>query len=227
MFGNLARCICRIMDTKTSSATDQFDPAAVFAAALSVWDACHQYAEKNHCNLSEIFNGIDQLMRVAMGLANRFERWSCEHVDFNELTDVWPYLLEDKFGDACLTIAPPKILESFDDSDCLRVAMRLRLPLILDDKLPVPVDVTAQNPTPNSSFRAYRIQTVRNSNEDGDVSAYTWGDEPFDDDFSEPFFGLYGVCADNMVEHIADRRTYSDAVSLAKKLVPGIEFPLR
>lgn len=200
------------------------DPAAVFAAATSIWTACHRYADQNRCDLSEMFNGMDQLMRTAMSVANRFEQWSCQHIDFNELADVWPYLLEDKFGEACLDIIQLEALESFCDRDCLCVAIRMRLPINLDHGLPVPVDVTAPNPMQKSPFRAFRIQTVRTSNKDGDVSAFTWDDDPFDDDFSEPYFGLYGVYEDETIEHVADRRTYSEIVSLVKKLAPAIEF---
>lgn len=224
MFGNLARCICRKMNKETLTTSYEPDPAAVFAAATSIWTSCHHYANKSHCDLSEIFNGMDQLMRTAMSVANRFERWSCQHIDFEELTDVWPYLLEDKFGEACLDTIQIEALESFSDRDCLCVAIRMRLPVNLGHGLPVPVDVTAPNPMRNSPFRASRVQTVRTSNEEGDVSAFTWGDDPFDDEFSEPYFGLYGVCDDRTVEHVADRRTYSEIVSLAKKLAPGIDF---
>lgn len=212
------------MNKKALTKSYEPDPAGVFGAATSIWTACHQYADKTNCDLSEIFNGIDQLMRTAMSAADRFERWSCQHIDFEAVTDVWPYLLEEKFGKACLEIIPIENLESFNDRDCVCVAIRLRLPMSLDDGLPVPVDVTAPNPAKNSQFRAFRIQTVRTSNEDGDVSAFTWDDDPFDDDFSELYFGLYGVYEDETVEHIADRKTYSDAVSLAKKLAPGIDF---
>jgi hypothetical protein len=215
------------MSTQTPSASCKIDPAAVFASALSLWNACHEYAKENPCNLSEIFNGIDEFMRVAMRVGNQFEGWSCKHIDFNELTDVWPYLLEDKFGKACLDFAQPEDLESFDERDCLRAAVRMRLPVKVEDKLPVPVDVTAPNPTPDSPFRSYRIQTVRTSNEDGDVSVYSWADDPFDGEFSEPYFGLYGVFEDGTVEHIADRKTYLEAVSLAKKLAPEVEFLAR
>lgn len=210
------------MNAKSSTTNYGNDPAAEFAAAVSLWTACHKYADKNRCNLSETFNGIDQLMRTAMSIANRFERWSCQHIDFEEITDVWPYLLEDKFGKACLDLAPPEVLESFDDRDCLRVALRMRLPVKPNDKLPVPVDVTAPNPTPNSPFRKFRIQTIRISDEEGDVSAYTWDDDPFDGEL--PYFGLYGVYEDETVEHIADRQTYSEILCLAKKLVPAVEF---
>lgn len=176
-------------------------------------------------NLSEAFNGMDQLMRVVMRVGSQFETWSCRHIDFKELSDVWPYLLEDKFGDACVDIVSPNLLDSFDDRDCLRVAMRLRLPIIYDDNLPVPVDFAARNPTPGSPFRMFRIQTLRDSNDGRDVTAYRWNDDPFDEKFGQPYYGLYGVFEDGMVEHIADRRTYLEAVSLAKNLVPNIDFP--
>jgi len=73
----------------------------------------------------------------------------------------------------------------------------------------------------------FRIQTVRNSTEDGDPTPYSFADDPFDESFGKPYFGLYGVLEDGTLEHIADRRTYSEALSLAKKLVPGIDFPDR
>lgn len=222
--GNLARCIWRIMNSPTSPAPNHIDPAAVFASALSLWNACHLYAKRTELNLSDSLNGIDELMRLVVRVANQFETWSCQHVDFNELTDVWPYMLEDKFGDACVDIISPALLDSFNNRDCFRVAMRLRLPIIRDGNLPIPVDVTAPNPTPNSLFRSFRIQTVRTSNEYGDVSVYAWDDDPFDGEFSEPYFGLYGVFEDGTVEHIADRRTYLEAVFLAKNLAPTVGF---
>ncbi len=209
-----------------STDTTQPDPAAVFAMASSLWSACHERARCEELNLSEAYNGIDELMRVVMRIANQFEAWACAHVNFDETTDVWPYLLEDKFGATCIDAVGLTALASFGDRDCLRVAMRLQLPVILDDQLPVPVDVSAPNPEPNSPFRMYRIQTVRDS-DDGDVVVYNFGSEPFDDEFSEPFFGLYGIYEDGIVEHIADRDTYLEALSLAKKIAPGIEFQSR
>jgi hypothetical protein len=214
------------MSTLTSSVPDLFDQAAVFGAALSLWKACHVDAERSRSNLSEIFDGIDQLMRLVIRIGNQFEAWSCQHIDFNEITEVWPYLLEDKFGDACMDIVPLITLDAFDDRYCLRIAMRLRLPIKADANFPIPVDVTAPNPASDSPFRMFRIQTVRDAVNGRDVSAYGWDDDPFDEQFGKPYFGLYGVCDDQTVEHIADRETYSEAVSLAKKLVPGIDFPL-
>jgi hypothetical protein len=215
------------MKIETLTANDKIDPAAVFGAASSLWSACHKYAKKDRCNLSEIFNGTDQFMRVAMSVANRFEQWSCQHVDFEALTDVWPYLLQDKFGDACLDILSLEEFESFDDRDCMHVAMRLRLPIRPDGTLPIPLDVIARNPESESPFRAFRIQTVRTSIEDDDVSVYAWDDDPFDDEFSKPYYGLYGVNEDGTVEYIADRQTYSEIMSLAKKLAPTVEFSAR
>lgn len=214
------------MNTETSSASEQIDPAAVFAAASSLWNGCQKFINHKQLNLSECYNGMDELMRIVMRIANQFETWSCDHIDFNEMDAVWPYLLEDKFGQACLDAMSPTGLVAFDNSDCLRVAMRLHLPIIQDGKLPIPCDIIADNPMSNSSFRKFRIQTVRNENEeDGDVMPYTMDDEPFDENFGEPYFGIYGVYEDVTLEHIADRKTYSEALSLIKKLVPQIDFP--
>jgi hypothetical protein len=214
------------MTTETESATVLPDPAAVFASALSLWQACRKHAaDTAKLNPSECYNGMDQFMRELMRVGDQFEAWACSHVDFKELDDVWPYLLEDKFGETCLAVLSPGALARFDDSDCLRVAIRLRLPVILDDKLPVPIDLSAHNPVSGPGFRAFRIQTVRDSVEDGDPTPYTADDEPFDEEFGHPYFGLYGVGEDGKLEHIADRRTYAEALSLAQKLAPGVAFP--
>jgi hypothetical protein len=213
------------MTTETESATVLPDPAAVFASALSLWQASQKHVGKEKLNLSECYNGMDQFMREIMRIANQFEAWACLHIDFNELDDVWPYLLEDKFGGTCLAAILPTALTTFDDSDCLRVAMRLQLPVIFDDKTPVPVDVTALNPVAGSPFKKFRIQTLRDAIEGDYSAAYTLGDEPFDEEFDSPYFGLYGVGEDGLVEFIAERSTYTEAVKLALKLAPGIDFP--
>jgi hypothetical protein len=198
------------MTTEIESANSSADPAAIFASALSLWQVCQKHAANDaKLNLSESYNGMDQFMRELMRVANQFETWACMHVDFNETNDVWPYLLEDKFGEACLATLAPDSLGQFDDSDCLRVAMRLR----------------SSNPTPDSGFREFRIQTLRSLIEDGDAVPFTADDEPFDDEFGHPYFGLYGVDKDGLLEHIADRKTYSEAVRLAEKLAPGVAFP--
>jgi hypothetical protein len=143
----------------------------VFAASLSLWQVCQKYADSDaRLNLSERYNGMDQFMREVMRVANEFEMRACLHVNFDEINDVWPYLLEDKFDETCLSVFSPSELAQFDDSDCLRVARELRLPVKLD-------------------------------------------------------FGLYGLDKDGLLEHIADRKTHSEAVCLARKLAPGVVFP--
>ncbi len=202
------------------------DPAAVFACAISLWEATHKRAEGEKLNLSDLYNGVDQLMREVMRIGTLFEVWACRHLSFDALNDVWPYLLEDRFGDACLDIVMPNYLTVFDESDCLRVALRLRLPVKTREGLPVPVEVTAINPVPGSPFQMLRIQTMRNSVEDDDAVLFTPDDDPFDGDFESPYFALYGVGNDGHLEHIADRRTYSETKGLAEKLAPGVEFPV-
>jgi hypothetical protein len=58
-----------------------------------------------------------------------FEEWACKHVDFNQLTDVWPYLLQDSFGEAVLAhlMGSWADLSLFNTEDCLAVARRLNL----------------------------------------------------------------------------------------------------
>ncbi len=216
-----------IMTTETEfeSAAVLPDPAAVFASALSLWQASQQRAGKENLNLSECYNGMDQFMREIMRIANQFEAWACLHIEFNELDDVWSYLLEDKFGEACLAVLFLGGLAHFDDSVCLLVAVRLRLPVKLDDTLPIPIDVRAPNPVSQSPFRELRILTMRDSIEDGDPTPYSSDDEPFDEQFGDTYFRLYGVGGDGTLEHIADRSTYSEALGLAQKLAPGVAFP--
>ncbi len=202
------------------------DPAAVFACALSLWQACqHEAEQKNNLNLSEAYNGIDQLMREVMRIGELFEKWACEHVEFDELNDVWPYVLEDKFGESCISAMGAENLDNFDGSDCLRVAINLRLPVRLSDGLCISIDLTAANPIHNSPFPTFRIQTVRELAEDNFCEAYTLEDDPLDENFGPPHFALYGVGTDGLLEHIADRRTYAETLNLAQKIAPGVLFP--
>lgn len=109
---------------------ESVDPAAVFAIAISLWRECHaQIQADSSLNLSDAYSGMDGLMREVMRIANLFETWSCKHVDFKRLNDVWPYLLEDRFGVECLHVLLPDNLAEFDESDCRRIAARMRLAL--------------------------------------------------------------------------------------------------
>lgn len=112
------------------SSLGRADPAAHFAIAVSLWRECHRHAAADpSLNLSQSYRGIDSLMREVMRIAHQFERWACEHVDFTQLTDVWPHLLEDRFGTECLSVLRPEHLTDFDTHDCRRIAARLSLTL--------------------------------------------------------------------------------------------------
>jgi hypothetical protein len=202
------------------------DPAAVFGAALSLWQSVWKHAETPpRLNLSECYNGGDEFMRIVMRIATAFELWASDHVFFDALDDVWPYLLEDRFGEACLSVlGSPGALLDFDVRNCLRVALWLRLPVKFGDGLPVPIDVVAANPVQGSPFHMFRIQTVRRLAGVDFSESFTVADDPFDDRFGPPFFALCGVGNDGLLEHIADRATYAEAVRLAGRLAPGIGF---
>jgi hypothetical protein len=201
------------------------DPAAVFACALSLWRECMRRSRSGRkVNLSECYKGGDEFMRVIMRIGTRFEEWACAHIHFHELDTCWPYLLEERFGAACVALKDVTSLDEFCENDCLEVALRLRLPVKAVGTLPVPVDFSAGNPVSESDFRQFRIQTLREYG-DGNIEPFTACDDPFDDKYGPLFFGFYGVCDDGLLEHIADFKTYSDAVGLARKLAPGIQFP--
>ncbi len=107
------------------------DPAAHFAIANSLWHECQSHAARDRSfKPSQAYRGMDELMRVVMKVAHAFEAWACDHVDFSQFTDVWPYLLEDRFGAECLSILRPENLADFDEHDCRRIAARLGLTLI-------------------------------------------------------------------------------------------------
>lgn len=209
---------------------DALDPAAIFACALSLWNECMRPSRnEGRINFSECYNGGDEFMRVLMRTGTRFEEWACAHVAFEHFDEVWPYLLEERFGTACAKVQGVEALDQFDDETCLRVALRLRLPLNLSTGLPVPVNVVAENPVAGSEFVRFRIQTVRFARESDVAEAFTLDGDPFDEEFGEPVYTLYGVFDDDTLEMIADRDTFADAVKLARQLAPGIllpDFPL-
>ena len=179
---------------------------------------------KERLNLSECYNGGDEFMRVVMCVGTQFETWASMHIAFDELNDVWPYMMEDKFGAACVTVVGAECLAQFNNDDCLRVALQMRLPVKVSAGLHVPIDVTANNPVTGSTFHAFRIQTVRILHGEDTCEPFSFDDDPFDENFSEPHFALYGVGSGGLLEHIADRRTYADILTLACKLAPGIAF---
>jgi len=104
------------------------DTAAVLGAAMSLVS----HVETSGPLLQEMvehYAGFDGLMRSAMHAAEQFEHWSLEKVDFSRLDHAWPYLLRECFGEACASYAGLKGLEDFTAADCLRVAMKMNLPL--------------------------------------------------------------------------------------------------
>lgn len=202
------------------------DPAAIFACALSLRDACMAPPRRgSQLNLSDCYSGLDGFFRESMRVAELFECWACEHVHFDDLMEVWPYLLEDKFGEACLSAIGADELEHFDETDCLRVGLRLRLPIKLDGKLPLPFGVTVSHPSNEAGFVSLRIQTVRDSVDGTFTEPFTFCDDPFDEELGKPYFALYGSCEGGELEHIADRDTYAEIEALARNLVPGNSFP--
>lgn len=207
---------------------EQPDPAAVLGCALSLHRACIAATTANqHIVLSDSYCGMDEFMRQTMRVANLFETWACEHVAFDQTQDVWPYLMKDEFGSACLACMLPSALGYFDDSTCLNVAFHLKLPIHSSENLRVPIRVRASNPIVGSDFLEFQIQTMRDDLLQGRATIFAIDDDPFDEKYDPPYFALHGVSSDGSIEHIASRDTYSEILNLAHKLAPTVKFPLK
>jgi len=115
------------MRTRKQKAASLADPAAILAAAVSLWAEVQKREKNERLNLSEAYNGVDQCMREAMRVATLFETWSCEWVVFDELEEPWPYLIEERFGRACLAVVGPLGLALGDDRACEPIARQLGL----------------------------------------------------------------------------------------------------
>lgn len=206
---------------------ESLDSAAVFACAKSLYDACLERKNSDpEFKIAEAYPGMDSVMRLVMRVANIFETWACRHVAFHETIEVWPYFLEEHFGDACLDFLDADSIGRYDEDDCFRAALRLRLPMKVDGSLPLPVFIELPNPAIETEFQRLRIQTVRQEmGEQGGMVPFTEDDDPFDEDFGTPIFGIYGVRSDGCLEHIADRESYYKSRALLVALLPGIDVP--
>ena len=204
---------------------DDVDPAAVFACAVSLSEACEAMANERQVNLSELFNGIDQFWREMMRIGTLFEAWSCENVAFEALTDVWPYLLMDRFGEACLASVPLEAVVALETDDLPVVAMHMEVPLMYREGCNLPLDLVAPNPVVGSAFVHWRIQTVRGRREEAEMEPMWYGDDPHDPEYEPPVVALDGVDATGRLEHVRDSVSYAEARSLVMKLAPGVEFP--
>jgi hypothetical protein len=121
---------------KTTTTTEQPDSAAIFGAALSLWEA----GLKREDDISDTFQVASNFMALVHDIATEFETWACAHVAFDELDEIWPYLLQSKFGDACVAVLAPDgaslmFLYRYTRTPnwCALVASMLALPLLGDD----------------------------------------------------------------------------------------------
>ena len=144
---------------------------------------------------------------------------------FEALTDVWPYLLMDRFGEACLTKVPLEAMADLGSDDLPVVAMHMEVPLMYREGSNLPLDLVAPNPVAKSAFVQWRIQTVRGRREEAKMEPMRYGDDPHDPEYEPPVVALYGVDATGELEHLRDSASYAEARSLVMKLAPGVAFP--
>ncbi len=188
-----------------SDDVEQPDPAAVFGCAVSLWQQCMKAAKgKNRVNLSECYNGGDEFMRVVMRIATRFEAWACDHISFDDLDDVWPYLMEEKFGVACVEAMGVENLAAFGDDDCLRVAMLMKLPVKPSDAFCIYTNTVFQGPIP-----AWR-------DENGLPVVYAT--------VKEAQREIAEDCIERLRQFLAGERDFEDAISVDDYIVPVTRF---
>ena len=201
------------------------DPAAIFAASKSLWETCHEAASSSETNLSELFNGVDELMRECLRIATTFEEWACSHVCFEEITEVWPYFLEEQFGSVCLEHIPLEHLASFRRDDSFSVSLKLKIPLLHTKVMVLPLNIEVQNPNLDSEFKAIKIQTVHRLIESNSIEPFTKSKINELEHSNNPFYAIYGRDSKNLLIHISDQLCYENAHKLCQKLFPGINFP--
>jgi hypothetical protein len=209
------------------SENSDLDPAAIFCCAVSLRDAAMPLSDAGDYTLSDAYSGWNGFLQEVMRVATLFETWATAHVAFDHLGEVWPYFMEDRFGDACVEVADVWALASFDEMDCVRIVQHLQLPLYYEDGLVIPLEVRARSTVAGSAFVEFSIQTVRRHLVDAEVVPFISGDELWDDDYELPRLALHGITAEGQRERIADFATYREAVALVAKLAPGIDFPER
>ena len=109
----------------------QSDPAAAFGASLSIYGVFGKEARERGEDISAAYSGADQFMRECYRAGHLFEQWACSHVNFDANNDVWPYMLEDKFGEAAMEVMGTATdLARFDESTCEEIAKVMNLTLL-------------------------------------------------------------------------------------------------
>lgn len=105
------------------------DPAAALGVAISLSKLGESKVYRE--NISDTYAGGDEFMRQCMRVGELFETWACDHVDFEALDDVWPYMMQDKFADAAKSAGfdPLNLREINGDAECLEIAKALKLTL--------------------------------------------------------------------------------------------------
>lgn len=129
----------RSMELNASASDAQQDPAAIFAIATALYKSANNRNDFCNREITKAYSGMDGFMREAMRVALIFETWACSHVDFDETTDVWPYMLEERFSEACQSVVDIRYLGSFNENHCADVAVMLDLPLLAPTKRRLPV----------------------------------------------------------------------------------------
>lgn len=83
-----------------SQEPEEPSPLAIFAIAFSMLTEFYKLGDSVMDSVYEAKEGGIGTMQAMLDIANKFEAWACEHVDFEVLDYCYVYLMEEEFGSA-------------------------------------------------------------------------------------------------------------------------------
>ena len=109
------------------------DSISTFVATHSLYLRASLLAESNGTNLSRCYDGGVGFIGECVRIGNEFDAWACEHVDFDQMAETWPYLLEGQFGRIAIEVAGGEQgLVSLGTTQWPLIAAKLKCVLLID-----------------------------------------------------------------------------------------------
>lgn len=144
------------MDTIT---THSFEVSA-FAASHSLYVAVQELCKQNNSNLSEAYDGGVGLMQECVRIGAEFDSWADSNVEFDRMTDCWPYLMDDRFGAVAIEVAGGELsLGELGSHSWPQIAQKLGAVLSTDVDAGILLPSGAKIVSIGSDFmRGYRTQ---------------------------------------------------------------------
>jgi hypothetical protein len=117
------------MDTITTHAFE----VSAFAASHSLYNAVQELCKQNNSDLSGAYDGGVGLMQECIRIGAEFDVWADSNVEFDRMTDCWPYLMDDRFGAVAVEVAGGELsLKDLGSHSWPLIAQKLGAVLLTD-----------------------------------------------------------------------------------------------